>query len=66
MGKEQEVNRDAAMAGLDVIHYPGKWKAAQELAEKNERTDDARLLPYWERARLLFLELGGRYVGQKD
>jgi hypothetical protein len=45
--------------GLNISGYAGKWKVAKELADKNERTDDAHLLPYWERVRLLFLELGG-------
>jgi hypothetical protein len=51
-----------AMQGLNVSGYQGKWKAAKELAAKNERSDDNRLLPYWERVRLLFLELGGDYT----
>lgn len=50
-----------AQEGLDTRRYPFKWKEAKRLAEKNERTDDNRLLPYWERVRLLFLELGGEY-----
>lgn len=57
-----ETAKKQAMSDLDVAGYPGKWKAAQELAEKNERTDDNRLLPYWERVRILFLELGGEYL----
>ena len=51
-----------ASQGLNVSGYAGKWKAAQELAAKNERRDDNRLLPYWERVRLLFLELGGEFL----
>lgn len=51
-----------ATAGLDVAHYPFKWKQAQKLAQSNERQDDNRLLPYWERVRLLFLELGGEFI----
>lgn len=51
----------AAAHGLNVKGYAGKWQKAQELATRNERTDDNRLLPYWERVRLLFLELGGEY-----
>lgn len=54
-----------AAEGLNVRGYSGKWRKAQELADKNERTDDNRLLPYWERVRLLFLELGGEYLEQK-
>lgn len=50
-----------AQEGLNISGYRGKWRQAQKLAEANDRTDDARLLPYWERVRLLFLELGGDY-----
>ena len=50
-----------ASSGLNISVYRGKWKRAQVLAEMNERSDDCRLLPYWERVRLLFLELGGEY-----
>lgn len=50
-----------AAEGLNITGYAGKWKVAKELALKNERSDDNRLLPYWERVRLLFLELGGEY-----
>jgi hypothetical protein len=53
---------ERAQEGLNVAGYSGKWKVAQELAAKNDRTDEARLLPYWERVRLLFLELGGGYL----
>lgn len=57
------MSNDEQMAaeGLNIRGYAGKWKAAQELAAKNERSDDNRLLPFWERVRLLFLELGGEY-----
>ncbi len=51
---------EIATCDLDLEHYAGKWEQAKHLADRNERTDDNRLLPYWERARLLFLELGGR------
>jgi hypothetical protein len=51
-----------AMDGLDTDRYSDKWCKAKELALTNERADDARLLPYWERVRLLFLELGGEYA----
>jgi hypothetical protein len=50
-----------AMQGLDTGGYAGKWRTAKELALKNERSDDNRRLPYWERVRILFLELGGDY-----
>lgn len=54
-----------AAEDLDIKGYAGKWKAAQELATKNERCDDNRLLPYWERVRLLFLELGGERIDRR-
>jgi hypothetical protein len=52
----------AAMKGLDLIGYRGKWEKAKQLADANERSDENRLLPYWERVRLLFLELGGKFT----
>ncbi len=61
MSSEEEI----AAEGLNVSSYAGKWKVAKELAEKNERKDDSRLLPYWERVRLLFLELGGEYLTER-
>ena len=51
---------------LDIFGYHGKWKKAKELAVKNERRDNNRLLPYWERVRLLFFELGGDYLHEKN
>jgi len=56
------MNEQIASEGLNITGYAGKWAKAKDLAEKNERTDDNRLLPYWERVRLLFLELGGDYL----
>ncbi len=50
-----------AREGLDVAAYSFKWRRAKILAEQNERLDDIRVLPYWERVRVLFLELGGEY-----
>jgi hypothetical protein len=55
MTQEEKVARE----GLDVAHYPGKWKQAQQLAVLNRRNDGYDLLPYWERVRLLYYELGG-------
>ena len=61
-----------ASSGLNIIGFHGKWGKAKELARLNERTgaispdDNTRLLPYWERVRLLFLELGGEYVDQDE
>jgi len=51
-----------AAQGLDTCGYAGKWRKAKELAIVNDRTDKNRLLPYWERVRLIFLELGGDYI----
>ena len=57
-----------ASSGLNIIGFHGKWGKAKELARLNERTggistdDNKRLLPYWERVRLIFLGLGGEYV----
>lgn len=48
-----------ARQGLDIARYPFKWKRATEYETNTPRTDDSRLLPYWERVRLTFLELGG-------
>ena len=50
-----------AKRGLNMRGYHFTWKDAKRLALRNERSDDARLIPYWERVRLLFLELGGEY-----
>jgi len=55
-------NESAAQQGLDIEHYPGKWRQAKVLATHNQRRDDYRLLPYWERVRLLYLELGGEFL----
>lgn len=48
-----------AKEGLDVCGYSGKWKQAQELAHSSNLSENHKLLPYWERVRLLFIELGG-------
>lgn len=48
-----------ARSELNIAGFRGKWRKAQDLAIGNERSDDNSLLPYWERVRLLFLELGG-------
>lgn len=57
-------SEEQAKQGLNVSGYHFKWKRAKYLAEKNDRADDFRILPYWERVRLLFLELGGEYAGE--
>jgi hypothetical protein len=48
-----------AAEGLDIKGYRGKWNKAQELAHSPDLSADHLALPYWERVRLLFLELGG-------
>lgn len=55
-------DEQTAQQGLNVRGYRGKWRQAMRLASRNERTDDIRLLPFWERVRVLFLELGGEYL----
>lgn len=55
---EQQVTGD-----LEIGLYPFKWKEAQNLASKKH---EAGTFEYWMAARQLFLELGGRYVGQRD
>jgi hypothetical protein len=52
-----------AISGLDIKHYPGKWKTAQGLAHKPN--SDNYFLPYWERVRLLYLELGGEFIDRR-
>ncbi len=59
-------DRQIATEGLNIKGFSGKWKQAQEYERDSPRTDDTRLLPYWERVRLTFLELGGEYVGQES
>ena len=58
-------DQQQAEQGLNITGYAGKWKHAQEYELNTPRTDDMRLLPYWERVRLTFLELGGEFIGQK-
>jgi hypothetical protein len=38
-------DEELAASGLNIKGYSGKWKVAQELALKNDRSDDAHLLP---------------------
>jgi hypothetical protein len=56
---EREAKQDLA-----VLHYPGKWKAAQRSVDGNHDSQTRRSWPYWKRVRQLYLELGGEYVGQ--
>jgi hypothetical protein len=63
MGDEEKL----AMKGLDIDHYPGKWKNAKEHVASNLNRvyeDGRHHLPYWERVRLYFLELGGCYTDE--
>lgn len=60
---EVTLDEKRASEGLNVRGYSGKWRKAQEIALRNE-TDDIRLLPYWERVRVIFLELGGEYINE--
>lgn len=55
------IEEQQAKEGLNLDGYHFKWKQAKMMAAANERRDDIRLLPYWERVRVLFLELGGEY-----
>lgn len=55
MGNDEVI----AQEGLNIRGYAGKWKRAKFLADRNDRNDEYCLLPYWERVRLLFFELGG-------
>ncbi len=50
-----------AIQDLAIRHYPGKWKTAQGLAHDDRHYPE---LDYWARARKLYLELGGEFVGQ--
>jgi hypothetical protein len=54
-----------ARLGLNVEGFYFKWKRAKAYEVESSRKGDTRLLPYWERVRLTFLELGGEYAGQK-
>ena len=56
---------EVASEGLDLRGYHFKWKAAKQYELVNKRTDDTRLLPYWERVRLTFLELGGERTDRR-
>ena len=58
-------DHEVAAEGLNIKGFSGKWKAAQKYENRSPRKDDTRLLPYWERVRLTFLELGGEYIGQQ-
>lgn len=54
-----------ASQGLNVAAYAGKWKTAQTMALQAQSYPDHRVLPYWERVRKLYLELGGDYTKEQ-
>jgi hypothetical protein len=57
----REIGREsAAREGLNIAAYPGKWQEAQRLAHNDNLSEDHRSLPYWERVRYIFQELGGQ------
>ncbi len=56
MSDEEQI----ATEGLDLLGYEPKWEAAKAFAARNQLTEDLCLLPFWERARVVFLTLGGR------
>ncbi len=58
----EEIWEAIASEGLDLRGYHFKWKRAKEYEINSPRTGDTRLLPYWERVRLTFLELGGELI----
>ncbi len=62
MIKDEEIYEAIASEGLDLRGYHFKWKRAKEYELVNKRADDTKLLPYWERVRLTFLELGGELI----
>jgi hypothetical protein len=50
---------------LNVSGYSGKWRAAKEIAIEGKYSSHLRGLPYWERVRNIFLELGGERLDGK-
>jgi hypothetical protein len=60
MTTEQQLTED-----LEIGLYPFKWKDAIRLANLQAKHEQGSF-DYWMQVRTLFLELGGRYVGQKD
>lgn len=53
-----------AYCDLAVKHYGGKWKHAKEYVSGGHDAKDRAGMPYWNRVRLVYLELGGEYVEQ--
>ena len=58
------MTKSEATHDLAILHYPGKWKAAQRSVENNADSQSRRSWPYWKRVRQLYLEFGGEYIGQ--
>lgn len=52
---------DWHVADLALCHYPGKWKAAKDHADKLHLV---RSHEWWMSARQYYLELGGEYKEQ--
>lgn len=51
-----------ASEDLNVTGYSGKWRAAKEIAVEGKHDSRHTGLPYWERVRVIFLELGGERI----
>jgi hypothetical protein len=50
---------------LNVKGYSGKWKVAKKIAVDEKCRRHLIGLPYWERVRNIFLELGGERLNRK-
>lgn len=50
---------DDAKRGLETSLYPFKWADAQRLAQSPDLSENHRILPFWERVRMIYIELGG-------
>ena len=55
------MTRLEAERGLAIRHYPGKWRSAQQIAEREWHITHPK---FWETVRLRYLELGGLFVDQ--
>jgi hypothetical protein len=51
---------------LNVADFPGKWKEAKRMATEPIPEAPSFTGVNWAKARQLFLELGGEFVGQKQ
>lgn len=60
------MTRDQAADGLSIRRYSGKWKKAQVMAKDRRNLRDRKGLSYWERVRVLFLELGGTFSTRRE